>query len=291
MNFQVKHKRFIDNGGSMPLHGPRPVLEYAVSEIMSFSFDFDLAPETRYTLSGDTEPLRSGEPMFLAEGTLLEGRSLRFEVNTLTRSFHDKCRNFHQKLHLEIAAKSTDGERLLLQDWIECSPRINVSETPPEPLGDYYTAAEIDAKFAALPGGNQPPDLSEYAKKNDLPGKISQLENDSGFLTDAPADGTAYARRNSQWTALVDTEENYSTVEKTKLASLPTAAELDQRFEEAATGGVDLSLYYTGEKIDALLAEKPDASDIPDAYTRSEIDAMFGTFETAAAAIIGETTV
>ena len=102
MNFQVKHKRFIDNGGSMPLHGPRPVLEYAVSEIMSFSFDFDLAPETRYTLSGDTEPLRSGEPMFLAEGTLLEGRSLRFEVNTLTRSFHDKCRNFHQKLHLEI---------------------------------------------------------------------------------------------------------------------------------------------------------------------------------------------
>lgn len=39
MNFQVKHKRFIDNGGSMPLHGPRPVLEYAVSEIMSFSFD------------------------------------------------------------------------------------------------------------------------------------------------------------------------------------------------------------------------------------------------------------
>ena len=138
MNFQVKHKRFIDNGGSMPLHGPRPVLEYAVSEIMSFSFDFDLAPETRYTLSGDTEPLRSGEPMFLAEGTLLEGRSLRFEVNTLTRSFHDKCRNFHQKLHLEIAAKSTDGERLLLQDWIECSPRINVSETPPEPLGDYY---------------------------------------------------------------------------------------------------------------------------------------------------------
>ncbi len=161
MNFQVKHKRFIDNGGSMPLHGPRPVLEYAVSEIMSFSFDFDLAPETRYTLSGDTEPLRSGEPMFLAEGTLLEGRSLRFEVNTLTRSFHDKCRNFHQKLHLEIAAKSTDGERLLLQDWIECSPRINVSETPPEPLGDYYTAAEIDAKFAALPEGNQPPDLRE----------------------------------------------------------------------------------------------------------------------------------
>ncbi len=102
-------------------------------------------------------------------------------------------------------------------------------------------------------------------------------------------------------------------MEKTKLASLPTAAELDQRFEEAATGGVDLSLYYTGEKIDALLAEKPDASDIPDAYTkaetdallaekpdasdipdaytRSEIDAMFGTFETAAAAIIGETTV
>ncbi len=274
MNFQVKHKRFIDNGGSMPLHGPRPVLEYAVSEIMSFSFDFDLAPETRYTLSGDTEPLRSGEPMFLAEGTLLEGRSLRFEVNTLTRSFHDKCRNFHQKLHLEIAAKSTDGERLLLQDWIECSPRINVSETPPEPLGDYYTAAEIDAKFAALPEGNQPPDLSEYAKKTDLPGKISQLENDSGFLTDAPADGTAYARRNSQWTALVDTEENYSTVEKTKLASLPTAAELDQRFEEAATGGVDLSLYYTGEKIDALLAEKPDASDIPDAYTKAETDAL-----------------
>ena len=165
MNFQVKHKRFIDNGGSMPLHGPRPVLEYAVSEIMSFSFDFDLAPETRYTLSGDTEPLRSGEPMFLAEGTLLEGRSLRFEVNTLTRSFHDKCRNFHQKLHLEIAAKSTDGERLLLQDWIECSPRINVSETPPEPLRSRRSNANcISSTPRKPPAGRAPAGRCNRAK-------------------------------------------------------------------------------------------------------------------------------
>ena len=53
----------------------------------------------------------------------------------------------------------------------------------------------------------------------------------------------------------------------------------------------DIPDAYTKAETDALLAEKPDASDIPDAYTRSEIDAMFGTFETAAAAIIGETTV
>ena len=67
MNFQVKHKRFIDNGGSMPLHGPRPVLEYAVSEIMSFSFDFDLAPETRYTLSGDTDVSGRGDSLGRSE--------------------------------------------------------------------------------------------------------------------------------------------------------------------------------------------------------------------------------
>lgn len=68
MNFQVKHKRFIDNGGSMPLHGPRPVLEYAVSEIMSFSFDFDLAPETRYTLSATPNPFVPANRCFWQRG-------------------------------------------------------------------------------------------------------------------------------------------------------------------------------------------------------------------------------
>ena len=138
MEFQVQGKRLTGSGA-------RPVLEYAVRETLTFTFDFDLAPEAQYTLSGDTEPLRTGGPVLLATGTLSEPRTLRFEVDTMTRGFLDKCRNFRQKLHLEIVAGSGGAERVLLQDWIECAPRINVSGTPPDPIDAYYTAAEVDA--------------------------------------------------------------------------------------------------------------------------------------------------
>lgn len=284
MEFQVQGKRLTGSGA-------RPVLEYAVRETLTFTFDFDLAPEAQYTLSGDTEPLRTGGPVLLATGTLSEPRTLRFEVDTMTRGFLDKCRNFRQKLHLEIVAGSGGAERVLLQDWIECAPRINVSGTPPDPIDAYYTAAEVDAKLALITGVEEIPDLSDYAKKSDLPEKTSQLENDSGFLADAPADGNLYARKNSSWTTLVATETSFSAAEKTKLAALPTATELEERFDQLSSGSADLSGYYTRAEVDALLAEKLDQDDLPespDCYSRDEIDAMFGSFESAAAAIIGE---
>lgn len=288
--FQVKDKRFAVNGISRPFRGLRPVLEYAVRETLTFHFDAAPASGAVFSLAGDTEPLRSGEPMFLATGIRSGTNALQFEVDTATRSFLDKCRNFRQKLYLEIVEKSGGSERILLQDWIECSPRINVSGIPPEPVASYYTAAEVDAKLALITGGAEIPDLSDYAKKSDLPEKLSELENDSGFLADAPADGAFYARRNGNWSSVTTSEANYTTAEKTKLAALPTAAELEERFQETATGSVDLSGYYTSEEVDALLATKLEQDDLPeilDCYTRAEIDAMFGSFEAAATAVIG----
>ena len=291
IEFQVKDKRFSRCGNRQLPCGARPVLEYAIRETVEFTFDFDLDAQALHTLSGDSMPLQSGEPMLFATGIGTGARKLQFEIDTMNQSFLEKCRSFHQKLYLEIAEKKNGSDRILLQDWIECSPRVNVSGTPPEPVTSYYTAAEVDARLAQISGGGEPPDLSEYAKKSELPQKLSQLENDSAFLSDAPADDALYGRQNGQWTALVATEENYSAAEKAKLAELPSAAELDQRFADLATGEVDLSGYYTRAETDALLAQKPDRDElpeVPDTYSRSEIDAMFGAFEQAAAAVIGE---
>ena len=230
IEFQVKDKRFSRCGNRQLPCGARPVFEYGVRETVEFTFDSDLDAQALHTLSGDSMPLQSGEPMLFATGVGTGARKLQFEINTMNQSFLEKCRSFHQKLYLEIAEKKNGSDRILLQDWIECSPRVNVSGTPPEPVTSYYTAAEVDAKLAQISGGGEPPDMSEYAKKSELPQKLSQLENDSAFLSDAPADDALYGRQNGQWTALVATEENYSAAEKAKLAELPSAAELDQRF-------------------------------------------------------------
>ena len=131
-------------------------------------------------------------------------------------------------------------------------------------LSDYVTKEELQAKLDALDinidlssyatkeeltNAINSIDLSSYAKKTDLPSldgyalkteiptKVSELENDSGYLT-SHQDLSAYALKTE-----IPSLDGYATTEyvDNAIANVPSG------------GNVDLSNYYTKEETNALI--------------------------------------
>ena len=112
-------------------------------------------------------------------------------------------------------------------------------------LSSYATKEEltqainsIDLSAYALKG--EIPSLNGYAKKTDLPKKVSELENDSGYLTEHQ-DLSAYALKTEIPT--VPSLDGYATTEyvDNAIANVPSG------------GNVDLTNYYTKEETNALI--------------------------------------
>lgn len=73
--------------------------------------------------------------------------------------------------------KTTTPARIICDKSILCSDPIH--EEPPE---DVYNQL-LNLLIAGGAGGGGGVDLSEYAKKDEVPTKVSQLQNDAGFMT------------------------------------------------------------------------------------------------------------
>ena len=148
-----------------------------------------------------------------------------------------------------------------LKAYIDSIPNGNVD------LSDYVTKSELQAKLDALDINidlsayatkeeltqainsidlsayakkTDIPSLDAYAKKTDLPKKVSELENDSGYLTQHQ-DLSAYALKTEIPT--VPSLDGYATTEyvDNAIANVPSG------------GNVDLSNYYTKSETDALI--------------------------------------
>lgn len=68
-----------------------------------------------------------------------------------------------------------------------------------QPSGNYATKEELSnyATTEALTQG-----LRGKADSTAIPTKLSQLTNDSNYLTDAPSDGKQYGRKNNEWSVI-----------------------------------------------------------------------------------------
>lgn len=105
----------------------------------------------------------------------------------------------------------------------------------------------INNKFEKL--GTREIDLSAYAKKTEIPTKVSQLTNDSGFITDVPEEYVTESEL---------TEKGYQT--STQVQSVVSTATKDM----ATNAGVDSKLESYAKK-----------EDMPTAITDEEIDGLF----------------
>lgn len=105
----------------------------------------------------------------------------------------------------------------------------------------------ITDKYEKL--GTREIDLSAYAKKTEIPTKVSQLTNDSGFLTEVP--------------------EEYVTDSELTAKGYQTSAQVQSA---VSTATQDMA---TNAGVDAKLESYAKTTDLPTAITDEEIDGLF----------------
>ena len=159
--------------------------------------------------------------------------------------------------------------------------RLLTLENPVEP---YATQKDVDEKIANAQLGGGEVDLSKYAKITDLPTKTSQLNNDSGYVTDTEmrtaienaslgdeVDLTGYAREEDIPTRTSQLNNDSGFVNESFVTNKISEAQL-------SGGEVDLSGYATTDMIPTKTSQLTNDSgyitSIPSEYiTENELNA------------------
>ena len=132
---------------------------------------------------------QSYDLLFLSKDFTVSEDVITFRVDTYTRNYLDKIKKKGTEINIEIGQISLDVKRVILRDYALAMPRVYVAGLSPQEIesNDYYTKEEVDGLIRAV----QPPT------------KLSELENDKGFVDsayvtgavsgklDAPSGGTA----------------------------------------------------------------------------------------------------
>lgn len=101
-----------------------------------------------------------------------------------------------------------------------------------------------------------------------IPTKVSELENDSNYLTKHQSLDNYYTKQD------VDSEIKKAT-ENIDLTEYYTKTQIDKKLEEISAGDIDLSRYYNKEETESKIDEKinPIISEINNRYSNEDIDA------------------
>ena len=130
--------------------------------------------------------------------TVSEDNVINFTVDTYTEPFLTQIKKKNTEINVEISIKFEDGhQKLLLRDYAYACPRVYIEGVPPTPVESYYTKTQVDDLISDV--------------KDDIPTSLSQLNNDTGFITSGEVDLSNYYTKE---------ESNGFLNEKADLASL-----------------------------------------------------------------------
>ena len=132
---------------------------------------------------------QSYDLLFLSKDFTVSEDVITFRVDTYTRNYLDKIKKKGTEINIEIGQISLDVKRVILRDYALAMPRVYVAGLSPQEIesNDYYTKEEVDGLIGGV----------------SVPTKLSELENDKGFVDsayvtgavsgklDAPSGGTA----------------------------------------------------------------------------------------------------
>ena len=195
---------------------------------------------------------QSYDLLFLSKDFTVSEDVITFRVDTYTRNYLDKIKKKGTEINIEIGQISLDVKRVILRDYALAMPRVYVAGLSPQEIesNDYYTKEEVDGLIGGV----------------SVPTKLSELENDKGFVDsayvtgavsgklDAPSGGTAgqvltKTEAGEEWasapTKLSELENDKGFVEATEVQRM-VSGKLDN--PSGGTAGQVLTKTETGEE-------------------------------------------
>lgn len=141
---------------------------------------------------------------------------------------------------------------------------VDAIDIPETDLTGYATEAFVTAKIAEaeLAGGDDDIDLSGYALTSDIPTKVSQLQNDKGYLTEHQSlDNYITQTEYRQVQEAVQALES-DHVSENDIKDFATKTYVDTAIENIEMGDVDLSNYYTKSEVENKIKTTHSDADI-----------------------------
>lgn len=146
----------------------------------------------------------------------------------------------------------------------EDKSQLSVDLSGYQPVGDYATNDSVNEEIETLRSSLQSKidakqDKGDYALKSDIPTKVSELTNDSNFVTEAEVSGDLAGKADKTYVdeqlATKQPVGDYAT--KTELAGKADSSVVESLSTQVATNTSDISIIKTkqeedGNKIDAL---------------------------------------
>lgn len=156
----------------------------------------------------------------------------------------------------------------------EDKSQLSVDLSGYHPVGDYATNDSVNEEIETLRSSLQSKidakqDKGDYALKSDIPTKVSELTNDSNFVTEAEVSGDLAGKADKTYVdeqlATKQPVGDYAT--KTELAGKADSSVVESLSTQVATNTSDISIIKTkqeedGNKIDALDKEMATKQDL-----------------------------
>ena len=175
MNYiNLKKKRFVGRN-NQPIFN-QFIIDYSTVEDVSFQIIDDKNQIQEIT---DTEGLyfagsvgigkQSYELLFLSKDYKVVDNIITFKVDTYTINYLNYIKKKNTEINIEIGQESLNVKKVILRDFALACPRVYVTGLAPQEIEskNYYTKTEVD----------------ELINDVYVPTKVSELENDAGYIT------------------------------------------------------------------------------------------------------------
>ena len=249
MNYiNLKKKRLVGRN-NQPIFN-QFIIDYSTVEDISFQIIDDknqiqelINTEGLYFAGSVGIGKQSYELLFLSKDYKVVDNIITFKVDTYTINYLNYIKKKNTEINIEIGQESLNVKKVILRDFALACPRVYVAGLAPQEIEskNYYTKTEVD----------------ELIKDVDIPTKVSELQNDTGYITGYVETDPVFSATSGQFELKSEAfDGDYNSL--TNKPVIPTKTSELTNDAGYITGYVETDPVYTAEKPTlALKSELP----------------------------------
>ena len=263
MNYiNLKKKRLVGRNNQPIVN--QFIIDYSTVEDVSFQIIDDknqiqelINTEGLYFAGSVGIGKQSYELLFLSKDYKVVDNVITFKVDTYTINYLNYIKKKNTEINIEIGQESLNVKKVILRDFALACPRVYVTGLAPQEIEskNYYTKTEVD----------------ELINDVYVPTKVSELENDTGYITGYVETDPVFSATSGQFELKSEAfDGDYNSL--TNKPVIPTKTSELQNDSGFISNYTETDPVYTAEK--ATLALK---SEIPTKVSELQNDSGYIT--------------